>query len=113
MIDQLSKSYSPLLGDSAVKKKYLAITKKYYEETLENSRIVLEQILPGTYDKYFTESEIKELTDFYKTKTGQKYIVSQPEIIKEMANNPAVTARSKEITNNLIQELQDLFSKSN
>jgi len=113
MIDQLSKSYSPLLGDSTIKKKYLAITKRYYETSLENSRAVIEQILPETYDKYFTEDEIKELTIFYRTKTGQKYILSQPEIIKEITSNPSISAKNQEMTTNLLQELQELFSQAN
>jgi hypothetical protein len=112
MIDQLSNSYSTLLGDSAKKSQFLAITQRYYNATLENSRLVVEQILPGLYEKYYTEDEIKELTAFYKTKTGQKYILSQPGIINELTNNSLVMTKAKETSARLIQEIQELFSNN-
>jgi hypothetical protein len=37
-----------------------------------------------TYDKYFTEAEMKDLIAFYKTSTAQKFIRLVPQISAEM-----------------------------
>ncbi len=39
------------------------------------------------YDKYYTESEIKDFITFYKTPTGQKSINTMPEMMKDMMGN--------------------------
>jgi hypothetical protein len=35
------------------------------------------------YDKYYSESEIKELTEFYQSALGKKVIATMPQIMQE------------------------------
>ena len=44
----------------------------------------VKEYMPKIYDKYFTENEIDELTKFYQTPTGQKYIKIAPNIQMEL-----------------------------
>ena len=43
--------------------------------------------MAASYDKYFTEQEIKDFITFYKTPAGQKYISVMPEMMKDMMGN--------------------------
>jgi len=43
--------------------------------------------MTASYDKYFTEQEIKEFIVFYKTPAGRKYISVMPEMMKDMMGN--------------------------
>ena len=45
---------------------------------------IMDEDMVGIYDKYYTQQEIKDLIRFYKTKTGQKYINTAPEIQNEI-----------------------------
>jgi len=49
-----------------------------------NYRELAEKIMLETYDKYFTEAEVKDLIAFYKTSTAQKFIRLLPQITAEM-----------------------------
>ena len=43
--------------------------------------------MTSTYDKYFTEQEIKDFITFYKSPSGQKYINVMPEMMKDLMGN--------------------------
>jgi uncharacterized protein len=49
-----------------------------------NYRELAEKVMLETYDKYFTEAEVKDLIAFYKTSTAQKFIRLVPQITAEM-----------------------------
>jgi len=49
-----------------------------------NFRELAEKVMLETYDKYFTEAEVKDLIAFYKTSTAQKFIRLVPQISAEM-----------------------------
>ena len=49
-----------------------------------NYRELAEKVMLETYDKYFTEAEVKDLIAFYKTSTAQKFIRLVPQISAEM-----------------------------
>jgi uncharacterized protein len=49
-----------------------------------NYRELAEEVMLETYDKYFTEAEVKDLIAFYKTSTAQKFIRLAPQISAEM-----------------------------
>jgi uncharacterized protein len=49
-----------------------------------NYREIAEKVMLETYDKYFTEAEMKDLIAFYKTSTAQKFIRLVPQISAEM-----------------------------
>jgi hypothetical protein len=77
---------------------------------------ILEIVMLEVYDKYFTEAEVKDLIDFYKTPTGQKFIKILPQISAEMLPrigqlmDPAATLLSTEL---LGDELKRLTGKQN
>jgi len=50
----------------------------------EMTRKILDDDMVVFYDKYFTEQEINEFTNFYKTPAGQKMITVMPELQKEI-----------------------------
>lgn len=47
-----------------------------------NSDTLINLIIP-IYDKYYTESEIKQLTEFYQSSLGKKVISTMPLVVKE------------------------------
>ena len=68
------------------------------------------------YDKYFTESEVRDLIAFYKTSTAQKFIRLLPQISAEMLPriekliDPELTQL---ITESVADELMKLKTKRN
>jgi len=42
---------------------------------------LIEQVSYPIYDKYFTESELRDITSFYKSSTGKKAIAVLPQIV--------------------------------
>ena len=57
------------------------------------------------YDKYYTETEIKELTDFYATPIGRKVITVTPLISQESMQ--AGQKWGKELGEKLYKDLND------
>jgi len=45
---------------------------------------IMDEDMVRIYDKYYTQQEIKDLIRFYKTKTGQKFINTAPEVQNEI-----------------------------
>jgi hypothetical protein len=45
---------------------------------------IMDEDMVRIYDKYYTQQEIKDLIRFYKTKTGQKFINTSPDIQNEI-----------------------------
>ncbi len=44
---------------------------------------LIEQVSYPVYDKYFTESELRDITSFYKSATGKKAIAILPQIVTD------------------------------
>jgi len=72
------------------------------KEKSEKVMIILKQIITEmtpkimdqivlSYDKYYTENEIKDIITFYKSPTGQKSINTMPLIMKDMMGNMTST----------------------
>lgn len=63
---------------------YLDIPQSTWDELLKeiNADEIINLIIP-IYDKYYTEQEIDELINFYKTPLGQKTIKVLPNITQE------------------------------
>lgn len=47
---------------------------------------MLNEDMVAIYDKYFTESEIKDYINFYKSPSGQKFVNVTPEMQKDIMN---------------------------
>jgi len=73
---------------------------------------LIEQVLVPVYDKYYTESELKDLIAFYKTPTGQKSVTVQPQLTGDtMAKTmeylgPKLEAITRQISEEMLNELK-------
>jgi uncharacterized protein len=73
---------------------------------------LIEQVVVPLYDKYYTESELRDLIAFYKTPTGQKMITVQPQLTGEAMSRtmqylmPKMEAVTKQISEEMLNELK-------
>ncbi|MFV5696403.1 DUF2059 domain-containing protein [Flavobacterium sp. LB3P122] len=82
-----SGKLSVQVGESMIisfKKNYPNVPAEFWDNFLKemNSDALINLIIP-IYDKYYTESEIKQLTEFYQTSLGKKLISIMPLVLKE------------------------------
>ncbi|MFV8376792.1 DUF2059 domain-containing protein [Flavobacterium sp. LB1P62] len=66
------------------KKSYPNVPVEFWDNFLKeiNSDTLINLIIP-IYDKYYTESEIKQLTEFYQSSLGKKLIAIMPLVLQE------------------------------
>lgn len=66
------------------KNNYPNVPEAFWNDFLKefNSDVLINMIIP-IYDKYYTESDIKELTEFYQSPLGKKMIATMPQIAEE------------------------------
>ncbi len=83
MIPVMMKSI-PQAQDSTAKSQLDATMKKMTQVMMTITKRLLNEDMVGLYDKYFTESEIKDLVTFYKSSVGKKMVAVSPELNKEM-----------------------------
>jgi len=83
MIPVMMKSI-PQAQDSTAKSQLDATMKKMTQVMMTITKRLLNEDMVGLYDKYFTESEIKDLVSFYKSSVGKKMVAVSPELNKEM-----------------------------
>jgi hypothetical protein len=83
MIPVMMKSV-PQAQDSTAKSLLDATMKKMTQVMMTITKRLLNEDMVGLYDKYFTESEIKDLATFYKSSAGKKMVAVSPELNKEM-----------------------------
>jgi len=74
------------LKDSTAKARSMEIATMAMESAKETLPKMMDQ-MTASYDKYFTEQEIKDFITFYKTPAGQKYISVMPEMMKDIMGN--------------------------
>ncbi len=88
------------------KKVYPSVPDEFWEGFKRelNSEVLVEMVIP-IYDKYYTETEIKELTDFYATPIGRKVITVTPLISQESMQ--AGQKWGKELGEKLYKDLND------
>jgi pyruvate-formate lyase-activating enzyme len=88
------------------KKVYPSVPDEFWEGFKKelNSEVLVEMVIP-IYDKYYTETEIKELTDFYATPIGRKVITVTPLISQESMQ--AGQKWGKELGEKLYKDLND------
>lgn len=72
--------------DSTGKARTMEVAKIAMESAKEMMPKMMDE-MAASYDKYFTEPEIKAFIAFYKTPAGQKYISVMPEMMKDMMGN--------------------------
>jgi len=73
---------------------------------------LIEQVVVPAYDKYYSESEIRDLIAFYKTPTGQKSVAVQPQLTAEaMAKTmeylgPKMGAITEQVEEEMLNDLK-------
>ncbi|WP_035672221.1 DUF2059 domain-containing protein [Flavobacterium sp. 83] len=69
---------------NSFKKSYPNVPVEFWDDFLKemNSDTLINLIIP-IYDKYYTESEIKQLSEFYQSSLGKKVISTMPLVVKE------------------------------
>lgn len=125
MLPQLENSMPLVLSQAAGetlsaenKQKYKEQTQQFMQRFREelpkrvNFAQVLEQLSLPLYDRHFTENELKDLINFYRSPTGQKAVKLLPQVVQELMREaekiitPPITA----IVTELLEELQKEWS---
>jgi hypothetical protein len=86
MIPSMVNQMQSQVKDSTAQARSLEIAKIAMESAKEMMPKMMDE-MAASYDKYFTEQEIKDFITFYKTPAGQKYISVMPEMMKDMMGN--------------------------
>jgi hypothetical protein len=68
-----------------------------------------EELMLGLYDKYFTQDEIRDLTAFYRTPTGQKTLTVLPSLYGESIrrSNELIGEQVSRISREVVQQVLD------
>ena len=74
------------MKDSTAKARSTEIATMAMESAKEALPKMMDQ-MTASYDKYFTEQDIKDFITFYKSPVGQKYINVMPEMMKDIMGN--------------------------
>src|SRR5262249_10381127 len=94
LTEVISKTIPDDLGDKGdvseeAKKRASDLTSKtmdrFHDRLMKEINVtdLIENVMISLYDKFYTESELKDLIAFYKTPTGQKAVVVQPQMTGE------------------------------
>ena len=86
MIPSMVNQMQSQIKDSTAKARSFEIAKIAMESAKEIMPKMMDE-MATSYDKYFTEKEIKAFIAFYKTPAGQKYISVMPEMMKDVMGN--------------------------
>jgi uncharacterized protein len=86
MIPSMVTQMQSQVKDSTAKARSMEVVKIAMESVKEMMPKMMEE-MAASYDKYFTEQEIKDFITFYKTPAGQKYISVMPVMMKDMMGN--------------------------
>jgi hypothetical protein len=71
---EVQKQFSEIVSRMAIKYRDRVAAKINLDQ-------LIEQVSYPIYDKYFTESELRDITSFYKSSTGKKAIAVLPQIV--------------------------------
>lgn len=86
------------------------MAQKYRDRVIKQINVsqLIEQVSYPIYDKYFTESELRDIIGFYKSSTGKKAIAILPQIVGDSmsrTNEILLPAMSKIMTQIIAEEL--------
>ena len=114
MMDGMMESILPMMkqnasenikGDDAKEKfdKYMDFVTSETKE-LTNRLINEEMVL--IYDRHFTHQEVKDLIQFYESKTGKKMLEKTPEIMKDLMSS-MMTKYMPDLQEKMMKKLQE------
>lgn len=105
----LMQQFKPLItqGRPAVEKDYDAITPTLLDAMFKRLD-ELAELMAMIYARNFTASELKDLTAFYRTPTGQKLVDKQPIVAQEgmMAGQKFAQSAAGDMQQRMIEELR-------
>lgn len=104
MIDQMAVQ---LKLDSAAKEELLSIYRIWFQEDIDHSHVM--EKMKELYANDFTEDEIEEITNFYQTPTGQKFLEKSQELMRLGAQVGMAEAESKQTK--LLERLKPFIEK--
>lgn len=105
VIDQMAQRFKL---DSAGKEELKNIYRAWFDEDIDRSRI-MEQ-MKVLYTDYFTENEISEVTKFYQTEVGQKFLRKSPQLMQSRCSNWNV--RGSIETSTITRTIKTFFGKT-
>lgn len=75
---------------------------------------VMEDVSCKVYDKYFSVSELKDITAFYKTPAGQKALAVLPQVMQESATmtSQIITPKVHSVVIQVVNEERQLIEKA-
>jgi len=103
LIDQMSNRFKL---DKEAKEELKEIFRTWFQEDIDQDKMLSE--FKSLYKATFTDTEIVQITDFYKTPVGQKLVKQSPELVKIAAKMGMQEAQSKQ---SLLQERIKPFLK--
>jgi hypothetical protein len=106
VIDQMAAKFKL---DSTGKEELLNIYRVWFNEDIDRTNIVNQ--MKELYTDSFTKEEIIEVTKFYQTEIGQKFLNKSPELMKLGAQIGMTEAQSKQAQ--LLSRLKPFFEKHN
>lgn len=106
VIDQMATKFKL---DSAGKEELLNIYRAWFNDDLDRSKI--KEKIKELYAATFSDKEIDEITKFYQTETGQKFLKKSPELMKLGAQIGMAEAQAKQ--SQLLNRLKPFFEKHN
>ncbi|HBC41361.1 MAG TPA: hypothetical protein DCZ88_05515 [Pseudanabaena sp.] len=104
---EVQKQFSDIVSRMAV---------KYRDRVIKQIDInqLIEQVSYPIYDKYFTESELRDIIGFYKSSTGKKAIIVLPQIMADSmsrTNDILLPKMSRIMTEIITEELLNALPK--
>lgn len=92
VVDQMSQQFKL---DQAGKEELKEIFRTWFNEDIDRVKIVNQ--VKAQYSQTFTDQEIKEITKFYKTPTGKKFLQESPKLMQLGAQAGMQEAQSKQV----------------
>lgn len=91
MIDQMAVRFNL---DQKSKAELLTIYRTWFDEDIDRAKMLNE--IKVLYGRTFTQNEIKQVTEFYRTPVGQKFLKKSPELMKLGAQIGMLEAQAKQ-----------------
>ncbi len=93
-----------------------ALAVKYRDRVVKkiDANQLIEQVSYPVYDKYFTETELRDIIGFYKSSTGKKAISMMPQILSDsmrLTNEILLPKMSSIMTEIIAEELLNALTK--
>lgn len=107
MLPVIDQTAAQLKLDTKGKDELIGVFRAWYDEDIDRSKLIEE--MKVLYKKRFSDEEIKQITEFYKTPTGMKFIKVSPELMKKGAELGMKEAQLKQ--GELMNRLKPLLEK--